>query len=344
VRLRPQCQREMDLRLLPMLLLSLLLLGDAVAASSASATTAASSASASASSAAGAFDVAVSVGVAHATTRVSSLTSVTMDVCVAKQRFPFDNPALLGLTKHLGGGGSILRIGGSDQNSFYYNLTSSETQPYSASTGGECCAHPGSCHGCAHDCTMPAPYWKTMIDFAVASGHRFMFGLVPEAEQAASLITHSARAKLPIFAFTFGNEMTAPKVAAGYPGLRKLLDSLYPAENVANKTTANDNISSDAAAAVAAEAAATKPKLAGPDLYAQHSFQYTLEEALAGEDKDVVAHLEGMEKFATSAGSTIDAFSWHTYLSLRSTYFLLFGENIYCRAIQKVSRDECEAI
>ena len=55
------------------------------------------------------------------------------------------------------------------------------------------------------------------------------------------------------------------------------------------------------------------PKLAGPDLYAQHSFEYTLEEALAGQDQDVVKHLAGMENFATKAGSTLDAFSWHTY-------------------------------
>ena len=31
------------------------------------------------------------------------LTSVTIDVCVAKQRFPFDDKDLLGLTAHLGG-------------------------------------------------------------------------------------------------------------------------------------------------------------------------------------------------------------------------------------------------
>ena len=82
--------------------------------------------------------------------------------------------------------------------------------------------------------------------------------------------------------------MARPKVAAGYPSLRKLLDSLFPDGK-------------------------TAPKLAGPDLYAQHSYQYTLDQALAGEDKDVVAHLAGMDAFAAKAGSTLDAFSWHTY-------------------------------
>ena len=116
-----------------------------------------------------------------------------MDVCVAKQRFPFDDPDLLGLSSHLGGGESILRIGGSDQNSFYYDMTSTKNETYSAKTGAKCCQHSGSCYGCARDCTMPAPYWKSITDFAAASGHRFMFGLIPEVEQATSLISHSCK-------------------------------------------------------------------------------------------------------------------------------------------------------
>ena len=60
--------------------------------------------------AAGAFDVAVSIGGARAKTRVSSLTSVTMDVCVAKQRFPFGDKDLLGLTAHLGGSALTLNL------------------------------------------------------------------------------------------------------------------------------------------------------------------------------------------------------------------------------------------
>lgn len=239
-------------------------------------------------SAVGAFEVAVSIGGASAQTRVSALTSVTMDVCVAKQGFPFGDKDLLALTKHLGGGDAVLRIGGSDQNSFYYNMSSSKAQPYSPkSGGGPCTEHPGSCHGVAPDCTMPAPYWQSMVSFAASAGHKFMFGLVPDVEQATQLISHSAALQLPVFAFTFGNELAAARVTAGYPILRKLLDSLF--------------------------AGKTAPMLAGPDLYAQHSFQYTLEQALAGEDKDVVAHLAGMRDFAEKAGSTLDAFSWHTY-------------------------------
>lgn len=100
-----------------------------------------------------AFEVHVTIGAVHASTVVSSLTSVTMDVCVAKQQFPFDDKDLLALTSHLGGGNSILRIGGSDQNSFHYSMNSTRAEPFSAATGGPCCEHPGSCRGCVKDCT-----------------------------------------------------------------------------------------------------------------------------------------------------------------------------------------------
>jgi len=48
----------------------------------------------------------------------SGLTGVTIDVCMLKLGLNFSNPRLLALTRHLGGGGSLLRIGGSDQNNF----------------------------------------------------------------------------------------------------------------------------------------------------------------------------------------------------------------------------------
>ena len=120
-----------------------------------------------------------------------------MDICLAKQEFPFDDPVLRNMTRHLGGGASILRIGkpnqpgvapnnhcglagGSDQNNFYYDIASTRSTPFSRSTGKQCCTEHSSCHGCAKDCTMPAGYWKAMVDFAQSTGHRFVFGLVPE--------------------------------------------------------------------------------------------------------------------------------------------------------------------
>ena len=97
---------------------------------------------------------------------------------------------LIGLAVHLGGGSSILRIGGSDQNDFYYDMNSTQAQTFSAKTGGPCCEHTGSCSSCTHDCTMPAPYWKRIADFAAASKHRLVFGLVPDLPNATGLIVY----------------------------------------------------------------------------------------------------------------------------------------------------------
>ena len=234
-----------------------------------------------------AFAVAVTVGPAHASTVVTSLTSVTMDVCLCKQDFPFDDPTLLKFTSHLGGGASILRVGGSDQNDFYYDVNSTKTSPYSMKSGEKCCKSPGSCHGCAKDCTMPAPYWKTISDFANQSGHKLMFGLVPETDQATALITHSAKAGLPVFAYTFGNEQDSDTVTQGYPVLRKLLSdpSIFPA--------------------------GTAPKLAGPDVALQR--HAAIDDALSGGDSSVVKKLDFVESFGASIGKTLDVVSWHTY-------------------------------
>eukprot|EP01052_Picozoa_sp_SAG31_P010485 SAG31_NODE_575_length_13961_cov_41.577550_7_plen_200_part_00 len=101
-----------------------------------------------------AFDVAVDIDGPAAVTNVDSLTSVTIDVCLLKQRFDFTNIALLHLTAHLGGGGAILRVGGSDQNNYHYDMRS-EAFP------DRCCeAGATSCHGCARNCVMTATYWR----------------------------------------------------------------------------------------------------------------------------------------------------------------------------------------
>ena len=228
----------------------------------------------------------VRVGSHCATTDVGSLTSVTMDICLAKQGFPFGDPTLLQLTSHLGGGSAILRVGGSDQNSFFYDMASEKSEPFSAKSGGKCCSHRGSCHGCANDCTMPQKYWKSITTFANASGHRLMFGLVPEVDQATALVTHSAQNGLPVHAFTFGNEKDDAGVIAGYQPLRKLLDdkSLFPA---------------------------AAPLLAGPDVAMQR--HDTIEAALAGADASINDKLDWVENFTAAVASTLDVVSWHTY-------------------------------
>ncbi len=120
--------------------------------------------------------------------------------------------------------------GGSDQNNFYYDMDSTRSTPFSRSTGKQCCTDHTSCHGCAKDCTMPAGYWKAMVEFAESTSHHFMFGLVPDVENATALVQFSAQQKFPVHAYTFGNEVDSPAVTAGYPTLRKLFDdtSVFP--------------------------------------------------------------------------------------------------------------------
>ena len=81
------------------------------------------------------------------------------------------------------------------------------TRAVSKNTGGKCCEHPGSCHGCSRDCTMPMAYWETMTAFAASSGHKLMFGLTPTPADARALLEYTAAKKLPLHAITYGNEV-----------------------------------------------------------------------------------------------------------------------------------------
>jgi hypothetical protein len=100
---------------------------------------------------------------AIATCDPHGLTSVTIDVCSLKQGLDFTNVTLRLLTAPLGGNGSILRIGGSDQNDYTYNM--SDMRP------------PAPCD-CHRTCTMTAMYWQQIHEFANRTGHELMFGLV----------------------------------------------------------------------------------------------------------------------------------------------------------------------
>jgi hypothetical protein len=236
----------------------------------------------------GSFDVAVSIGNASAVTRISTMTSVTMDVCLAKQRFPFRDKDLIALTSHLGGGEAILRIGGSDQNSFYYDMSSTETEPFSKKTGGKCCTVPDSCHGCTSDCTMPAAYYDSMVDLAASTGHQFIFGLVPELDQATALISYAATHQKPVFAYSFGNEVDSAAVTAGYQPLQQLVADLFPPGT-----------------------GQQPPALVGPDVALQR--HTPIAQALADKDHTVEKKLAWVETFTREAGEQLDAVGWHTY-------------------------------
>jgi len=233
-------------------------------------------------------EVPVHLGGVIATTDVTSLTSVTMDICLGKQRFPFDDETLLAYTKHLGGGNAILRVGGSDQNDFYYDLNDNRTEPFSRSDGGPCCPEPGDCKKCKKDCTMPGPYWKRLVGLAKRSGHKLMFGMVPDINNASSLVEFSSKEGLDVYAYTYGNEKNTEQVIQGYKPLRNLINNpnLFPNESM-------------------------RPLLAGPDVALQrHS---DIETAYAGNDSTINQQLLWVRNFTLVAGSSLDVVSWHTY-------------------------------
>ena len=84
-----------------------------------------------------------------------------------------------------------------------------------------------------------------------------MFGLVPEVQNATSLIKHSAQKKFEVLAYTYGNEMISDSVIEGYPIIKELLSrkDLFPAGG-------------------------KRPLLAGPDVALQR--KASLADAMAG--------------------------------------------------------------
>lgn len=69
-----------------------------------------------------------------------------------QQELQFNDPLLVKLSAHLAP--AVLRIGGTDQNNFGYDMASSK---------------PMDCE-CHKPCTMTAPYWKTVNDFLNVTG------------------------------------------------------------------------------------------------------------------------------------------------------------------------------
>jgi len=63
---------------------------------------------------------------------------------------------------------------------------------------------------CHRPCTMTAPYWASIVAFAKATRHRLMFGLLPDASNAASLVYHAVHRNHTVAAYTFGNELDSP--------------------------------------------------------------------------------------------------------------------------------------
>ena len=123
------------------------------------------------------------------------LFSVTIDTCALKQALDFGDPLLIALSAHLGP--AILRIGGSDQNHFAYDMESNLPMK------------PCACGHTKYTCTMTAPYYQSINAFANRTNLSILFGLSPASvSNASALIRHTARNNLSCFAYSWGNEQT----------------------------------------------------------------------------------------------------------------------------------------
>lgn len=210
------------------------------------------------------------------------LTSVTIDICALKEGLNFDDPLLIALSSHLAP--TVLRIGGTDQNNFGYDMSS---------------ARPMAACECHKACTMTAPYWKGVNQFLEATGLSLLFGLSPmDADNANSLIYHSAHQGYKnILGYAWGNEQTGDAAfAAQYKAdITKVRAALFKASN---------------------ESGLPRPLLIGADTGIGP--RKNTVPANMSSDVSIAQHLAWVDLFTTACGGLLDAVSWHTY-DYRST-------------------------
>lgn len=224
------------------------------------------------------IDVKVTVDTAEglAAIRGSALTSITIDVCALKQKLNFSNPLLQTLTSHLGPQ-AVLRVGGTDQNTYSYNMSSYADQP--------------ACT-CGHQCTMTAAYWDQLQQFVDKTGLRLIFGLSPQnVENAVTLVKHTAtRNYSRVLAYSWGNEQTGDKSLAhqyrdDMSKIRKALLDVYPEQG--------------------------RPLIVGADTGIGP--RRGTVPANMSMDQGIQEHLEWVDTFTSVVGDVTDAVSWHTY-------------------------------
>ena len=132
----------------------------------------------------------------------SLLTAVTIDVCALKQGLNFSSsPKFQTLASNLAP--SVLRIGGSDQNNYHFNVSSQE---------------PVETCGCYRSCSMTPAYWDSIRAFATKTNLRVIFGLsTATVENAQEFIAYTAKDKPfadagGLLALSWGNELTGGQV------------------------------------------------------------------------------------------------------------------------------------
>ena len=213
------------------------------------------------------------------------LTGVTIDVCALKQGLNFSSSALFQtLTSHLAP--TVLRIGGTDQNNYQYDMNSTE---------------PCIVCDCGGPCKMTRAYWDSVREFVASTGLKLIFGLSPTSvDNAKQLIEYTAQdthfAKYDrMLAWSWGNEHIGDQryvdaVAKNLSVLKRLLLETY------------NNSGS---------VSGQRPLLVAPDT-GLGPRQGTLPVNISN-DSYINGHLQFLELFSRACGDSLDALTWHTY-------------------------------
>ena len=248
-----------------------------------------------AASSAATVEVVVDPSTPLATFSPSSLTAVCIDACALKQGLDLSDPRLVALTRNLGSG--VLRLGGTDQNTWFYNL--SERSPYAKKN----C----SCGGWERGCGMTATQWEGMLEFGAATGRRVLFGLAagskdPENDDGTAVANASAlvaytkalpeRLRSALEGWTFGNELV-PKEGENKSALALAMRSRIEA--------LKGNAGDDLGGVLVAPDVGIGPRA----LWIEPSDVFS--------DEKIRRSLAYLKVFAEQVGDLLDAISWHTY-------------------------------
>ena len=221
----------------------------------------------------------------------ASLTAVCIDACALKLGLNFSDPRLVKLTSNLGPG--VLRLGGTDQNTWFYDLNE---------TRSNCSA----CGPWAAGCFLARPYWEEILEFGAKTGRRVLFGLNaggkdPTDDAAAAVANASAlvaytktlpdRLRGALLGWTFGNELVPKKTSDG-PALAAAMR-----DRIARVRDASGELGG---------------VLVAPDVGLGPRALWTEPAALRSDEK-IARSLAYLEEFSDACGDVLDAISFHTY-------------------------------
>ena len=228
-----------------------------------------------------------------------ALTSVSIDVCALKQGLDLANPALVSFSRALAPG--VVRVGGTDGNDLLYDMN---------------LTHPMAACACGTNCTLTAPTWRSVLDFAARTGLSLLFGLNPNADAlrgAVDLIEHTATLEvdgLHLLGYAYGNEGGGDAVTA-----RAYLDRLTTVRAAIARAYAGKRISRATSISRAISSMEGRPSptplLVGPDAAVGPRNESSPSDL--AHDGKIRANLAWLRTFVATCHRVLDGVTWHTY-------------------------------